>query len=85
MYKVIFKESVKKELGRLQAKIVSRIFPHIENLSADPRPPGSKKLKGKDGNFYRIRIGDYRVIYFIDDGVKLVSILRVAHRKEVYD
>jgi len=60
-----------------------RIFPSLESLAANPRPPGCKKLKGGD-NEWRIRVGDYRVVYTIDDGKFLVEVTRIRHRSEVY-
>jgi mRNA interferase RelE/StbE len=55
----------------------------IENLAIDPRPPGFKKLSGAD-DLYRIRIGDYRVVYSIKDHIVQILIIRIAHRKDVY-
>jgi mRNA interferase RelE/StbE len=60
-----------------------RIAGRIEKLAANPRPGGCKKLKG-GVNEWRIRIGDYRVIYTIEDTTKTVDVTRIAHRKEVY-
>jgi len=56
----------------------------ISALASDPRPNGCKKLKGSEGELWRIRVGDYRVVYFIEDEIELVDIQRVRHRKEVY-
>lgn len=69
---------MKKLDGRIQRKITVA----IEKLEHDPRPHGAKKLIGRDG--WRIRIGNYRVVYVIEDGKLLVMIIRVAHRKDVY-
>jgi mRNA interferase RelE/StbE len=63
--------------------VVARIMPRLENLSVSPRPPGCKKLKGGDKE-WRIRVGDYRVVYEIDDGAKTVDVTRIAHRRKVY-
>jgi mRNA interferase RelE/StbE len=58
--------------------------PKIEGLAANPRPSGCRKLRGyKD--LWRIRIGDYRVVYIIDDDTKMVSLTRIAHRRDVYE
>ncbi|MBV9038911.1 MAG: type II toxin-antitoxin system RelE/ParE family toxin [Acidobacteriaceae bacterium] len=62
---------MEKELNRRPAKMVTRIVPRLEALGTDPRPPGCKKLKGGE-NEWRIRIGDYRAVYEIDDMVKTV-------------
>lgn len=83
LYKVEVKKSVLKELQSLDKKIIPQIWHRIKSLSVEPRPLNSKKLWGS-GSSYRIRIGDYRVIYQIDDGRKTVLIYRIAHRKEVY-
>jgi len=58
-------------------------MPRLEGLATGPRPHGCKKLKG-GANEWRIRIGDYRVIYEIDDAAKTVDVTRIAHRREVY-
>ena len=60
------------------------MMPRLENLETTPRPPGCKKLKGGDHE-WRIRIGDYRIVYVIDDAAKTVDVTRIAHRREVYD
>jgi mRNA interferase RelE/StbE len=82
-YDIQFVRSARKELGRLPAKTQDRIVKAIEGLKDDPRPHGSKKLKGSDDTF-RIRIGDYRVIYNIHEKEVVVLIVRIGHRKEVY-
>ena len=64
--------------------MVARIVPRLEGLASEPRPPGCKKLRGGD-NEWRIRIGDYRAVYEIDDVAKTVDVTRIAHRREVYD
>lgn len=71
-----------KELQKLPAEIQQRIREAIHELADDPRPPGCKKLQGRDD--YRITVGDYRVIYEIDDDNQMVTIWRVGHRKGVY-
>jgi mRNA interferase RelE/StbE len=82
-YRVALKSSAEKELFRLPDPVSARIFPKIKALGTDPRPNGCKKLIG-GRNFWRIRIGDYRVIYAIDDEIKKVEVTRIAHRREVY-
>jgi mRNA interferase RelE/StbE len=61
----------------------ARIASAIDALAGDPRPSGVTKLRGPEG-FYRIRVGDYRVVYAIEDDVLLVLVVRVGHRREVY-
>lgn len=82
-YKLALAESAEKELSRLPGSAVARIAARIEKLADNPRPSGCKKLKG-GVNEWRIRIGDYRVIYTIEDDPKTVDVTRIAHRKEVY-
>jgi mRNA interferase RelE/StbE len=67
-----------------QPPSTTRIIKAILNLSDNPRPQGSKKLKGGFEN-WRIRIGDYRIIYAIDDEILIVDIRKVGHRKDIYD
>ena len=82
MMKIRFGKSAKKELRELQKSTRKRIIIAIRKLRNTPRPPGCKKLKGRDE--YRIRVGDYRVLYEIHDDVLIVLVIRVAHRREVY-
>jgi mRNA interferase RelE/StbE len=83
-YSVELKPSARKELERLPAKLIERIFPKLEALGDEPRPAGCKKLKGGQQE-WRIRAGDYRVVYTIDDAKLLVSVTRIRNRSEVYD
>lgn len=82
-YRVELKPSARKELTRLPAQLIARIVPRLESLASNPRPPGCKKLKGGD-NEWRIRVGDYRVVYTIEDASRLVEVTRIRHRSEVY-
>jgi len=81
-YELLIKRSAAKELEALPTTYRRRIVARIQKLSADPRPPGVEKLSGAEQ--YRIRQGDYRVLYEIDDGRKMVTIVRIAHRRDVY-
>ena len=82
-YRVELTRSAEKDLRRIDKSQVATIYRGLESLSDDPRPHGVKKLSGADRT-YRIRIGDYRVVYEIEDAVLLVLVIRVAHRKDVY-
>ena len=82
-YTIIFATSARKQLEALKASIVNRIFPKIEALAKEPYPRGCRKLHGEE-NLWRIRIGDYRVIYAIYDKKRIVDIIAVRHRSEVY-
>ena len=83
-YRVAFAASAEKELHGLDAKVIARIISRLENLATAPRPPGCKKLKGGDSQ-WRIRVGNYRIVYEIDDTARMIDITRIAHRREVYD
>jgi len=83
-YRVTVARPARKELEALDAPLVSRIFPRIEALATDPRPPGCRKLRG-ERHLWRIRVGDYRVVYGVYDEQRLVDVVRVRHRSEVYD
>lgn len=82
-YKVRFTKSAEKDLRRIEKSRVFSVMEKIEALSVNPRLEGTKKLVGSDAA-YRLRVGDYRVIYTIDDGIKIVQIDRVRHRKDAY-
>jgi len=83
-YFLEIKPSAARELDALDDAFFARLDAKIVALAENPRPAGCKKLKGfKD--HWRIRVGDWRVLYIIDDAAKLVSITRVAHRKQVYE
>lgn len=83
-YSLEFKPSAHKELYALLNEVLPRVFARIGWLAREPRPRGCKKLKGHK-DLWRIRIGDWRVLYIVDDDESLVSIVRVAHRREVYE
>ena len=81
-YQVILPKSVQKELDRLPDEIAQRIMIRLTGLETNPRPADVKKLKGRDA--WRIRVGDYRVIYEVHDRVLQVIVITVGHRREVY-
>jgi len=83
-YSVELKPSARKELERLPTKLIERIFPRLEGLEVEPRPAGCKKLKGGRDE-WRIRVGDWRVVYTVDDAKLKVSVTRIRHRSEVYE
>ena len=82
-YTVQFVRSARKDLERLPDSALQRIFARIEDLGATPRPPGCRKLRGAR-DLWRIRIGDYRVIYQLDDRRRVVEIRAVGDRKDIY-
>lgn len=81
-YQVLIKPSAAKEIDRLPLHVASRVVAKIEALGAAPRPDGVKKLEGEPVR-WRIRIGDWRVIYTIDDARRLVDVIYVRDRKSV--
>ncbi|MFZ1807625.1 MAG: type II toxin-antitoxin system RelE/ParE family toxin [Cyclobacteriaceae bacterium] len=84
MYNVVISKSASKEIASLPSPIINRIIQAIKKLGENPRPSGCKKLKGGQDT-WRIRIGDYRVIYTINDIIHIVDVRSVGHRKDVYD
>lgn len=83
-YQIEWKRSAAKELHKLPRDIIPRILQAVEQLAADPFPPGVRKLVGSE-HTYRIREGDYRILYTVAASVLLIEIIRVGHRKEVYE
>ena len=83
MYQVVIDRYAQKQLDKVSAPHFNRIVKAISALASNPRPPGYKKLTARPA--YRIRIGDYRVIYKIEDKVLTVFIIDIGHRREVYD
>ncbi len=82
-YRLTFARSARKELENLPTSLVVRLLARIEALSVNPRPGGVVKLRG-ESNLWRLRVGDYRVVYSIDDDARLVDVSIVRHRREVY-
>lgn len=82
-YTVTFARSARKELENLPADVADRILRRIEALATNPRLPGVIKLQGS-GNFWRLRVGDYRVVYSINDFSRKVDIAVIRHRRDVY-
>ena len=83
MYEVYLESAAERDLRRLPADIFHRIIPRLQTMAEDPRPPGCRKLTGSE-NDWRIRIGEYRVIYEIDEGQRVVRVFRIRHRREAY-
>ena len=83
MYRVLLERSAEKDLGRHSSEIHDRVVVAIQSLAANPRPSGCRKLTGRQID-WRIRVGDYRVVYEIADEIRIVRVSRVRHRREVY-
>jgi mRNA interferase RelE/StbE len=83
VYEVYLEGAAERDLKRLPVETFHRIVPRIRALAENPRPPGCRKLTGSENDWW-IRIGDYRVIYEIDEGKKVVRVFRIRHRREAY-
>ena len=83
MYRVLLERAAERDLKRLASDIHDRVITAIQGLAINPRPPGCRKLVGGK-NDWRIRVGDYRVVYEIADAIRVVRVNRVRHRREIY-
>ena len=81
-YRILFRNSASKELRGIPRAVLKKIWDRIEALAREPRPPGSEKMAGRE--HYRLRRGDYRIVYSIDDREKRILIDKVGHRKDIY-
>ena len=81
-YSVRIKRSAEKEMDCLPTSVFDRVVDSIRALEIDPRPQGSRKLRGMEQ--FRLRVGSYRILYTVDDDNRLVEIIAVGHRKDVY-
>jgi len=82
-YQIVFARSAAKELEALPKRIAARVLGRIESLAVEPRPTGCRKLAASD-NLWRIRVGEYRVIYGVDDARRIVDITALRHRRDAY-
>lgn len=82
-YRIEWKQSAQKELRQLPKDVLTRVIQAVAALADNPMPPSSRKLSGAEKT-YRLRIGDYRVIYFVHATVLVIEIVRVRHRRDVY-
>ena len=83
-YSISFVRSARKELESLSDQLIRRVLPKIESLSRNPRPSGCKKLKGSN-DLWRIRVGEYRVVYSIVDREVGVEVIAIRHRSQAYE
>ena len=83
MFEVLLERAAEKDLRRLSEEIHGRVIEAVSALVSNPRPPGAKKLAGSRHD-WRIRVGDYRILYEIADEIRIVRIHRVRHRRDVY-
>jgi len=85
IYKVKFSSDAEKTLGRIEKPLARRIFSALEKLSKDPyQHPHSKKMKGKEGNIFRLRVGNFRIIYEIINNELIVFVVRIGPRGDIY-
>ena len=83
MYEVYLERAAERDLKRLSAEDFHGVIPHIKALTKNPRPSGCRKITGSKSD-WRIRVGDYRILYEIDEKSKAVRVMRVRHRRDVY-
>ncbi len=81
-YDLRIKPSAVKELEALQARDRRRIIEKIQSLASEPRPPGCEKLSGQD--LYRVRQGHFRILFEVQDGPSIVTVVKIGHRRDVY-
>lgn len=84
-YRISLEKRPLKALLSLPAGDRLRLEAHIDDLAEEPRPPGITQLRGRWRPAYRLRVGDYRIIYYVDDGTRTVSVAAIGHRSHVYD
>ena len=83
MYQIIFEDPAQRQFRKFDRIVQTRIFKALIKLEKNPRPSGCKKLQGLE-HLYRLRVGDYRVIYRIEDNKLLILIISIGHRREIY-
>ena len=83
-YEVIINNSAQKDIRKLPTQEVKKIVPAIRSLAHDPRPSGCKKLVTTK-NTYRVRVGNYRILYCIEDQIRIVEVSAIKHRREAYE
>jgi mRNA interferase RelE/StbE len=83
-YRISFKPAAQRQLRKLPRQAQARLFERIEKLAGDPYPPGVKKLKAKI-DLFRVRVGDYRIIYTVQDDRFVVLVVRIGDRRDIYD
>ena len=84
-YQVVFSKVAAKELRQLPNEEIKRVYAKSKELETNPRPLGCKKLIGEKEDLWRIRVGDYRIIYTINETISIVDIRRIGHRRDIYN
>ena len=83
MYEIYLERAAERDLKRIPAGDFHRVVARMKGLAENPRPPGARKISRSEKD-WRIRVGDYRILYEVDRGAKAVRVMRVRHRREVY-
>jgi mRNA interferase RelE/StbE len=83
-YQIFFSKVAAKELRHLPGAELKRVYAKAKELESNPRPVGCKKLVGEKEDLWRVRVGDYRIVYTINDSVFVVDIRRIGHRRDIY-
>ena len=83
LYQIEFSRQADRQFRNLPSQIQQRLKSKIDSLATTPRPHGSEKLSGTD-RLYRIRVGDYRIVYAVEDDRLLILVVKVGHRREIY-
>lgn len=81
-YSVVIKRSAERELRKIPKQDLRRVVARIQGLTREPHPPGCERLSGQER--YRVRQGDYRIVYAVDDEARTVEVVKIGHRREVY-
>jgi mRNA interferase RelE/StbE len=82
-YRITLKRTAIKDLRSLPKNMLGRVQALLDKLSTEPRPRGTAKIQGEE-NMYRLRLGDYRIIYTLDDSTRTLDVLFIRHRRDVY-
>ena len=83
-YEVRFEKAADRDLDRLPTEVQARVVRHIEGLARDPRPPGVEALAGRLRGLLKLRVSDYRVAYRVDDEARVVTVIEIGHRRDIY-
>lgn len=83
-YLLRFSENIEKDFNTIQAKDIKKILSKVKDLAENPYPQGVKKIKASDENLFRLRYRSYRILYVVDEQIKLIMIRKIGHRKSIY-
>jgi len=83
LYKIAWKNSARRELKKISREVIPKILETVETLAINPFPAGVRKISGSE-HTYRIRVGDYRIVYNVISSILVIEVIRVGHRKDIY-